>query len=312
MLFKVIRELHGQRRLDRLHLAPPRGGAADHRPRRRAARRRHDRLRAARRRSTSSGSSATWSARTSTSARRPPATRWARSRSASRTSACPPPTARYSVVDRLVARRARRRDRLHLRPDGRRPHRDDGDASPAGCSPRAAASCCTAATSPRLSHRRAHRRRPRAGARGPPARRPRADDVRRPEPLARQHRRLHQAACSPRASASSELVDRAIRDVTIKTAGGGAMIGSLSGGNQQKVVIGKMLPTDPSRRPARRAHPRHRHRRQGRGLQAARRRRQARPRRGLLDLRGRRVPERRPPHHRHGQRQDLRRVRART
>jgi erythritol transport system ATP-binding protein len=42
------------------------------------------------------------------------------------------------------------------------------------------------------------------------------------------------------------LVDRSIREVTIKTSGGGAMIGSLSGGNQQKVVIGKMLATNPS------------------------------------------------------------------
>ena len=32
----------------------------------------------------------------------------------------------------------------------------------------------------------------------------------------------------------------------IKTAGGDAMIGSLSGGNQQKVVIGKMLATNPT------------------------------------------------------------------
>ena len=42
------------------------------------------------------------------------------------------------------------------------------------------------------------------------------------------------------------LVDRSIREVTIKTSGGGAMIGSLSGGNQQKVVIGKMLATNPT------------------------------------------------------------------
>jgi erythritol transport system ATP-binding protein len=41
------------------------------------------------------------------------------------------------------------------------------------------------------------------------------------------------------------LVDDAIRDVHVKTAGGGASIGSLSGGNQQKVVIGKMLTTRP-------------------------------------------------------------------
>ncbi|MBX4897084.1 sugar ABC transporter ATP-binding protein [Rhizobium bangladeshense] len=42
-----------------------------------------------------------------------------------------------------------------------------------------------------------------------------------------------------------ELVDASIRKVRVKTDGGEAAIGSLSGGNQQKVVIGKMLATDP-------------------------------------------------------------------
>lgn len=42
-----------------------------------------------------------------------------------------------------------------------------------------------------------------------------------------------------------QLVDTSIEQVTIKTSGGSAAIGSLSGGNQQKVVIGKMLATDP-------------------------------------------------------------------
>jgi erythritol transport system ATP-binding protein len=41
------------------------------------------------------------------------------------------------------------------------------------------------------------------------------------------------------------LVSESIRRVTIKTSGGAAAIGSLSGGNQQKVVIGKMLVTNP-------------------------------------------------------------------
>jgi len=41
------------------------------------------------------------------------------------------------------------------------------------------------------------------------------------------------------------MIDGAIRDVHVKTAGDGAPIGSLSGGNQQKVVIGKMLMTNP-------------------------------------------------------------------
>jgi len=40
-------------------------------------------------------------------------------------------------------------------------------------------------------------------------------------------------------------VDEAIKDVRVKTSGGGAMIGSLSGGNQQKVVIGKIVSTAP-------------------------------------------------------------------
>ncbi|WP_421906195.1 sugar-binding domain-containing protein [Mameliella sp.] len=43
-----------------------------------------------------------------------------------------------------------------------------------------------------------------------------------------------------------EIIERSIREVAIKTDGGGAAIGSLSGGNQQKVVIGKMLATKPS------------------------------------------------------------------
>ncbi len=47
-------------------------------------------------------------------------------------------------------------------------------------------------------------------------------------------------------SAERKIVERSIREVTIKTDGGGAAIGSLSGGNQQKVVIGKMLATQPS------------------------------------------------------------------
>ncbi|MFP6561144.1 sugar ABC transporter ATP-binding protein [Paraburkholderia sp. B3] len=42
-----------------------------------------------------------------------------------------------------------------------------------------------------------------------------------------------------------ELVGQSIRNVRVKTSGPGAVIGSLSGGNQQKVVIGKMLATRP-------------------------------------------------------------------
>jgi len=47
------------------------------------------------------------------------------------------------------------------------------------------------------------------------------------------------------ASREAGLITDAIRKVHIKTDGGAAAIGSLSGGNQQKVVIGKMLATNP-------------------------------------------------------------------
>ncbi len=45
--------------------------------------------------------------------------------------------------------------------------------------------------------------------------------------------------------AEQDLIERTIREVTVKTSGGGAAISSLSGGNQQKVVIGKILATRP-------------------------------------------------------------------
>ncbi|GAB3560643.1 sugar ABC transporter ATP-binding protein [Spelaeicoccus albus] len=46
-------------------------------------------------------------------------------------------------------------------------------------------------------------------------------------------------------SAEHRLVSRGISSVGVKTSGEGAAIGALSGGNQQKVVIGKVLVTDP-------------------------------------------------------------------
>ncbi|MDC0434230.1 sugar ABC transporter ATP-binding protein [bacterium] len=47
-------------------------------------------------------------------------------------------------------------------------------------------------------------------------------------------------------SKEKAIIDQSIKDVTIKTDSANAPIGSLSGGNQQKVVIGKMLATQPS------------------------------------------------------------------
>ncbi|THF49298.1 sugar ABC transporter ATP-binding protein [Allorhizobium terrae] len=46
-------------------------------------------------------------------------------------------------------------------------------------------------------------------------------------------------------SKEQAIVNRSIQRVHIKTSGGNSAIGALSGGNQQKVVIGKMLATNP-------------------------------------------------------------------
>jgi len=46
-------------------------------------------------------------------------------------------------------------------------------------------------------------------------------------------------------SVENTLVEQGIKAVGVKTAGPSAAVGSLSGGNQQKVVIGKMLATNP-------------------------------------------------------------------
>jgi ABC-type sugar transport system ATPase subunit len=90
--------------------------------------------------------------------------------------------------------------------------------------------------------------------------------------------------------------------VHIKTDGGDAAIGSLSGGNQQKVVIGKMLATDPEvillDEPSR-----------GIDIGAkaevfkllAERAKQGLAR-CLHHVGGRRMPQHRPPHHRHAAR----------
>ncbi|MEP3671383.1 MAG: ATP-binding cassette domain-containing protein, partial [Hyphomicrobiales bacterium] len=47
-------------------------------------------------------------------------------------------------------------------------------------------------------------------------------------------------------AAEDVIVEKTIKAVTVKTDGPNAPISSLSGGNQQKVVIGKMLATGPS------------------------------------------------------------------
>ena len=96
--------------------------------------------------------------------------------------------------------------------------------------------------------RRPHRRGPRARARGPPARRPRPDDVGRRQHVRWPSIRSFLRGLVPRRPARRRTpCDGRSKDVTVKTAGPDAAIGSLSGGNQQKVVIGKVLLTAPAR-----------------------------------------------------------------
>ena len=136
------------RRLDRLHLAPPRGGAADHRLRGRLPRRRAGGHRGRGRASTWTGSSGRWSAGRPTTTSATSRATTATSRCRSRTSTVAEPDTGRVVVNDVSLDVRRGRDRLPLRADGRRPHRADGSARrPATRSP-AAGCCSTAATWP--------------------------------------------------------------------------------------------------------------------------------------------------------------------
>ena len=71
-----------------------------------------------------------------------------------------------------------------------------------------------------------------------------------------------------RRGSATALALRTIKTLAIRASGPKQTAGTLSGGNQQKVVIGKWLATDATRAAARRADPRHRRWRQGRDLPA--------------------------------------------
>ena len=196
------------------------------------------------------------------------------------------PTRRTARARRrpAVARRAGGRDRLHLRADGRRPHRADGGRRRPAADPPADGPAARQATSPACSIAERIAAGPRARARGPPARRPGPDDDRR-----RRTCRSPLIGAFTRGLFTSSKREqdahrpRQIRDVTVKTAGGGAPIGSLSrrqpaeGRHRQDAARPTLVA------PARRAHPRHRHRRQGaRSSRSARRGAERGPGRGLL------------------------------
>ena len=181
---------------------------------------------------------------------------------------------RRHVLDRRLRRRPRRRGRRPGRPAGlgshaRRPRRSSArNRSTPGRSGRAARRC---GAGPRGRDRR--RRRP--DPRGPQGRGNRPDAV-----GPRQHRAGRAAAADRGRIRLRATPGRRRRTLVtrlrIKASSPDQQVGELSGGNQQKVLLARMLCLDPQRPAARRADPRHRRRRQGRDPGADRRARRAR------------------------------------
>ena len=88
------------------------------------------------------------------------------------------------------------------------------------------------------------------------------DALGRPQHGAGQPAALPQPLLPVARARSAAAVDQMIADLSVRVSSPGANIGSLSGGNQQKVVVAKGLLTAPTGAAARRAHARHRRGRQ--------------------------------------------------
>ena len=80
-----------------------------------------------------------------------------------------------------------------------------------------------------------------ADPRGPQDRGPDAADVGARQPLVRGARRACRAGASSTRTAERDAVERIVRLLAVRTDGTDLPAGSLSGGNQQKLVIGKWL-----------------------------------------------------------------------
>ena len=169
---------------------------------------------------------------------------WIRRGSASRGRHLPAADHRRLCRRSRVADRSRGRDRRRLRSDGRGaqrvPRMRDGPSSA-----RVRAHLHRGQACPRTRRRRTDRARPRAHPRGPAAGRARADPVRRREPDDGEPAASSTTGFHIQAGAEAEAVKREIKDLSIKVADPALPVSSLSGGNQQKVVIGKALLTAP-------------------------------------------------------------------
>ena len=140
--------------------------------------------------------------------------------------------------------------------------------SACGTSP--AAKCCSTASRCRVRHpRRRHRGRAAAGPGRPPAARPGPAGQRPAQPRAAQPRPAEHAGSGRLGRAGRETAADARPDrpgCTVKASGPHQTVGLLSGGNQQKVVLGKWLARAAARADPRRADARRGRRRPQRDL----------------------------------------------
>ena len=266
-LFRIIRQLAAEGVAHRLHLAPHRRGLRARRPGHRAARRPPRADRADRRAEPRAASSPRWSGARRSAAgaarRGSPARSVLSVRGLSLDGAdAPRLAAACSTASSFDLRAGEILGIGGLLGSG--PHRDPRDASSAPRAGRRGGEIALDGEPVAIdSPRQARAARPRARHRGPQGRgaAPRADRSATTSRCRRSARIARFGVRSLRRRGRGR-ARRRCDELGVRCTGIEQVAATLSGGNQQKVVIGKWLATRPARAAARRADPRHRRRRQ--------------------------------------------------